>query len=54
MFSSIEQVQAITDDWLTQYNEYRPHDALGGVPLKQFMPRLIITTAANSRNQLSS
>ncbi|MEJ6008288.1 integrase core domain-containing protein, partial [Paucibacter sp. AS339] len=30
LFSSIEQVQAIADDWLTQYNEYRPHDALGG------------------------
>ena len=54
LFSSIEQVQAIADDWLTQYNEYRPHDALGGVPPKQFMPRLNITTAADSRNQLSS
>lgn len=27
LFNSIEQVQAIADDWLTQYNEYRPHDA---------------------------
>ncbi|WP_374428139.1 integrase core domain-containing protein [Ideonella dechloratans] len=54
LFNSIEQVQAIADDWLTQYNEYRPHDALGGVPPKQFMPRLIHTTAADSRNQLSA
>lgn len=54
LFNSIEQVQAIADDWLTQYNEYRPHDALGGVPPKQFMPRLINTTAADSRNQLSA
>lgn len=30
LFNSIDQVQAIADDWLTQYNEYRPHDALGG------------------------
>jgi putative transposase len=52
--NSIEQVQAIADDWLTQYNEYRPHDALGGVLPKQFMPRLITTTAADSRNQLSA
>ena len=42
LFNSIEQVQAIADDWLTQYNEYRPHDALGGVPPKQFMPRLAL------------
>lgn len=54
LFNSIEQVQAIADDWLTQYNEYRSHDALGGVPPKQFMPRLITTTAADSRNQLSA
>ncbi|WP_428506805.1 IS3 family transposase [Roseateles sp.] len=54
LFNSIEQVQTIADDWLTQYNEYRPHDVLGGVPPKQFMPRLITTTAADSRNQLSS
>ncbi|WP_423600853.1 integrase core domain-containing protein [Roseateles sp. MS654] len=51
-FNSIEQVQAIADDWLIQYNEYRPHDSLGGVPPKQFMLRLITTTAADSGNQL--
>ena len=54
LFNSIEQVQAIADDWLTQYNEYRPHDALGGKPPRQFMPRLITTTAADSGNQLSA
>lgn len=54
LFSSIEQVQVIADDWLTQYNEYRRHDALGGVPPKQFMLRLITTAAVDSRNQLSS
>ena len=54
LFNSIEQVQAIADDWLIQYNEYRPHDSLGGVPPKQFMPRLITTTAADSGNQLSA
>ncbi len=48
LFNSIEQVQPIVDDWLTQYNEYRPLDALGGVPPKQFMTRLIFTTAADS------
>ncbi|HNB45695.1 MAG TPA: transposase, partial [Burkholderiaceae bacterium] len=54
LFNSIEQVQAIADDWLTQYNECRPHDSLGGVPPKQFMHRLITTTTADSGNQLSA
>jgi len=38
----------------TRYNEYRHHDSLGGVPPKQFMLRLIATTAADSRNQQSA
>jgi putative transposase len=54
LFNSIEQVQAIADDWLTPYNEYRPHDSLGGVPPRQFMPRPIKSTAADSGNQLSA
>ena len=52
LFNSIEQVQAIADDWPTQYNEHRPHDTLGGIPPKQFMPRRINTIASVSRNQL--
>lgn len=54
LFNSIEQVKTIADEWLTQYNEYRPHDSLGGVPPKQFMPRLINTPVADSGNQLSA
>ena len=52
LFKSIEQVQQITEEWLREYNEQRPHDALGGIPPRQFLPRL--TTAANSSNQLST
>jgi len=39
LFESIEQVQQITDDWLTDDNELQPHDALGQVPPLTFMPR---------------
>jgi putative transposase len=40
LFSSIQEVQAITEDWLVEYNAVRPHDALGGLPPYQ-------VTAAN-------
>jgi len=40
LFANLEQVQAITSQWLIDYNEYRPHESLGGVPPVQFMPRL--------------
>lgn len=32
LFSSIKEVQAITNDWLEEYNSIRPHAALGGLP----------------------
>jgi putative transposase len=39
LFESIDQVQQITDDWLIDYNELRPHDSLGRVPPLTYMPR---------------
>jgi len=38
-FESTEQVQQITDDWLIEYNELRPHDSLWRVPPLTYMPR---------------
>ncbi|WP_417903582.1 IS3 family transposase [Caldimonas brevitalea] len=52
LFRSIEQVQHITEEWLLEYNERRPHDALGGLPPRQFLPR--ITTAADSSSGMST
>ena len=36
LFASIQEVQAITKEWLEEYNCVRPHDALGGLPPYQF------------------
>ena len=38
-FASLTEVQEITDAWLIDYNEQRPHDALGRVPPASFKPR---------------
>jgi putative transposase len=40
LFNALADVQAIADDWLADYNEYRPHESLGNVPPTQFMPRV--------------
>jgi len=32
LFEDLEQVLEITHRWLITYNEYRSHDALGGLP----------------------
>jgi len=41
VFESIEQVREVTEIWLHEYNEERPHDSLGRVPPLTFMPRPI-------------
>jgi putative transposase len=43
VFESIDQVRTITEDWLREYNEERPHDSLGRVPPLTFMPRQVTT-----------
>src|SRR2546427_807436 len=39
VFETVEQVREITETWLHEYNEERPHDSLGRVPPLMFMPR---------------
>ena len=36
LFNSISEVQMAADDWLIDYNEYRPHESLGDVPPATF------------------
>jgi putative transposase len=39
VFTSIREVQDLTDEWLTTYNDDRPHEALGRVPPTHFLRR---------------
>lgn len=39
IFESIEEVRQLTDAWLEDYNTERPHDSLGRVPPRTFLPR---------------
>jgi len=36
LFESLDQVRTITGRWVREYNEQRPHDALGKVPPSVF------------------
>ena len=39
VFNSLEEVRAVTEEWLKDYNTERPHDSLGRVPPLTFLPR---------------
>ena len=50
LFNSISEVQQAAEEWVADYNEYRPHESLGRVPPVVFKPRL--TPAAVSTSDL--
>ena len=41
VFGSIEEVVRVTEEWLHDYNTERPHDSLGWVPPRTYLPRAI-------------
>jgi len=49
LFNAISEVQAAADDWVVDYNEYRPHESLGDVPPVQFKPRVFNAEVSTSR-----
>lgn len=48
LFHSTAEAQALSDAWLVDYNEHRPHDALGRVPPLTYLPR--VSPVPESRN----
>jgi putative transposase len=40
-FESLDQARALIENWRTDYNEQRPHSALGNTPPAQYVANLI-------------
>jgi len=40
LFNTLAEVQDATDEWVDDYNNFRPHESLGRIPPTQFLPRL--------------
>lgn len=51
LFEDLDQVREMTHWWIIEYNERRPHDALGGLPPSTFRAK---TTAGVSTFQMST
>ena len=52
LFSSLDEVREITHQWITSYNEERPHNALGNLPPTVYRERLL--AGQHSTSQLST
>lgn len=48
LFNTLSQVQEAVDEWITDYNEYRPHESLGRIPPTVFLPRIFKTESSTS------
>lgn len=40
LFNSLSEAQDAADQWVTDYNEFRPHESLGHIPPAEFLPRV--------------
>ena len=40
LFNTLSEVQELADEWLNDYNEYRPHESLGNLPPAVFKSRV--------------
>lgn len=52
VFESLADVRMLTNTWLDSYNLWRPHDSLGRVPPRTYLPR--ITAVAESNYAVST
>jgi putative transposase len=52
LFGSLAEVRSISEQWLSVYNEQRPHEALGSLPPAVFRANVIETQ--NSNHNLST
>jgi len=52
LFHSTQEAQQLSDAWLVDYNERRPHDALGRVPPLTYLSR--VSTTPESKNSWSA
>lgn len=37
VFETLGEVRRMTSEWVSRYNEQRPHEALGDVPPRQYL-----------------
>lgn len=54
VFDTLAEVRARTEEWLIDYNLWRPHDALGGLPPTVFREKGLVITNRDSSFFLDS
>jgi len=45
LFDTLEEVREVTEGWVYDYNNFRPHDSLGGMPPIKFRQHMLLKNA---------
>lgn len=40
LFNNLNQVRELTEEWMNDYNEYRPHESLGDLSPKKYLEKM--------------
>ncbi len=48
LFNAVSEVQSAADEWMADYNEFRPHESLDNLPPTVFKPRVFNADASTS------
>ena len=43
LFSTLQEVRDITDEWIEEYNAIRPHESLEGLPPYQYLVEKVLS-----------